>query len=602
MLVAVQAILAQCDAPFEEVNGLVVVEIESVSPASGWVKKTNAVGYTGSGYYSWEGGDNFNSPGSGILEYKVKIKTPGTYRFQWYNKVGLGTNSTEHNDSWLKIPDASDFYAKKGTSIKHPKGVCTSDCPAGAGANGWFKVYLSGTVSWTWSSMTNDNDPYEIFADFNTAGVYTVQISGRSNYHLIDRFVLYNSSAVSPLNLTNAETLCIDNGKLNQTITYPAIANKITTDAPFTISATASSSLPVSFAVVSGPASVLGNTVTLTGATGTVVIRATQLGNAQFNAAPAVERSFIVSSVPGVTYNLTVINGSGDGLYEQAAVVNITADAAPVGKVFDKWTGNISGIAVVSASSTTLTMPTANVTIEATYKDMPVPGSTVIGINVGGSAYTAIDGTIYQADSYFTGGSIYNKVTTIAGTEDDALYNFERYGSSLSYAIPLVDGDYTVTLKFAEIYHSAIGKRVFNIAIEGVSVAQDVDIFAAVGKDVAYDLIFPVSIVDGQLNIALTTKVDNAKLSGILIQTSVITGTPKEIGSEKQQKIMLFPNPCREYLTVHGIEQGSKISIIDAIGQTVDIINLNEKIFTGNFAPGLYFLVYQNQTFKFVKE
>ena len=109
-----------------------------MNPETGWTEETSVTGYTGDSYFRWTGGDNFNSPGSGTLTYKIKINTPGTYRFQWRNKVGHGTNSTEANDSWLKIPDADDFYGVQGSDIVHPKGECTTDCPEGAGSGGWF--------------------------------------------------------------------------------------------------------------------------------------------------------------------------------------------------------------------------------------------------------------------------------------------------------------------------------------------------------------------------------------------------------------------------------------------------------------------------------
>ncbi len=88
-------------------------------------------------------------------------------------------------------------------------------------------------------------------------------------------------------------------GPQNQTITFNAIPNKVTTDPPFTVSATASSGLPVSFQIVSGPATISGNTITLGGTTGTVTVRATQAGNASWNAAPPVDRSFTVG-LPGL--------------------------------------------------------------------------------------------------------------------------------------------------------------------------------------------------------------------------------------------------------------------------------------------------------------
>jgi len=53
--------------------------------------------------------------------------------------------------------------------------------------------------------------------------------------------------------------------------------------------------LVVSFSVLSGPATVSGSTLTLTGA-GTVTVRAAQAGNTNFLAAANVDRSFSVSS------------------------------------------------------------------------------------------------------------------------------------------------------------------------------------------------------------------------------------------------------------------------------------------------------------------
>jgi parallel beta-helix repeat protein len=82
--------------------------------------------------------------------------------------------------------------------------------------------------------------------------------------------------------------------KLSQTITFTAIPSKVYGDPPFALSATASSGLPVSFRVVSGPAAISGNTITITGA-GTVVVEAAQPGDANNNAATPVTQSFTVA-------------------------------------------------------------------------------------------------------------------------------------------------------------------------------------------------------------------------------------------------------------------------------------------------------------------
>lgn len=86
------------------------------------------------------------------------------------------------------------------------------------------------------------------------------------------------------------------NGTLDpgyQAISFPQIPNHLTTDPPFALEATATSGLPVFFEVVSGPATVNGNIVTLTGAQGEVTIKATQPGNGTFDPAVPVINKFM---------------------------------------------------------------------------------------------------------------------------------------------------------------------------------------------------------------------------------------------------------------------------------------------------------------------
>ena len=78
-------------------------------------------------------------------------------------------------------------------------------------------------------------------------------------------------------------------------------------------------------------------------------------------------------------------------------------------------------------------------------------------------------GIIYRANTQFSTGYAYTTTAAIAGTTDDPLYQSERYGD-FSYAIPVATGDYLVTLKFAEIYWTQPGQRVFNVLLEGAKV------------------------------------------------------------------------------------------------------------------------------------
>lgn len=110
---------------------------------------------------------------------------------------------------------------------------------------------------------------------------------------------------------------------------------------------------------------------------------------------------------------------------------------------------------------------------------------------------------------------IYGTTKTIHGTSFQTFYNAERWGL-FSYDIPVtVSGRYTVKLYFAELFHNAAGKRVFNVDIEGVRVLENFDILRNVAKFTAYERSFDVDVTDGRLNIDFTAVVDNAKITGI---------------------------------------------------------------------------------------
>jgi hypothetical protein len=81
--------------------------------------------------------------------------------------------------------------------------------------------------------------------------------------------------------------------KASQTITFGPLANKTYGDPDFALSASASSGLPVSFAA-SGKCIVSGATVHLIGA-GSCTVTASQPGDANYNAAPDVSRTFSIA-------------------------------------------------------------------------------------------------------------------------------------------------------------------------------------------------------------------------------------------------------------------------------------------------------------------
>lgn len=180
---------------FAEKDGIVHIDLENPGPSSnGWSTNNSLSGFSGSGYLVWTDEDNFNTPGKGIIRFSIRINTPGTYQFVWSSRIAQGTSNTDFNDSWLRIPTANDFYGEKaGGERVFPKGSGKTPVPEGAGANGWFKVYMNTVGEWFWRSSTSDNDPHNIFARFDAAGTYDIEISGRSKFHAIDEMVLFKT-------------------------------------------------------------------------------------------------------------------------------------------------------------------------------------------------------------------------------------------------------------------------------------------------------------------------------------------------------------------------------------------------------------------------
>ena len=213
-----------CKAEFMEYENRVVIEAELMNYPQGWSMENDAEGHTGAGYVEWQGDNQFQSPGTGTITASIEIHNPGTYLFQWHTKVGYGTNSTESNDSWLRFPDAADFFGENGAgSIIYPKGSGKSPVPNGAGADGWFKVFSRGTTNWTWSTLTSDNDGHQIYVTFDTPGTYSMEIAGRSNGHFIDRIVL-SRAGVEATDLSLESTSCSERQEQNTTEAKPSLS------------------------------------------------------------------------------------------------------------------------------------------------------------------------------------------------------------------------------------------------------------------------------------------------------------------------------------------------------------------------------------------
>lgn len=161
---------AMGDGVFQEQNGLVVFELESQPATGGWQFQTGVPGFTGTGYYRWEGPDLFGSPGAqGVTAYKINITNPGTYQMRFRNHRDGGIPFDQENDIWARMDNGS-----------------------------WAKVFSGVQGQWNWASNFDFGEGNRPSATYQlSAGEHTFFISGRSNGFRVDRVAFYNTALTS---------------------------------------------------------------------------------------------------------------------------------------------------------------------------------------------------------------------------------------------------------------------------------------------------------------------------------------------------------------------------------------------------------------------
>ena len=124
------------------------------------------------------------------------------------------------------------------------------------------------------------------------------------------------------------------------------LANQTYGASPVNLMATASSNLPVSFAILSGPATISGSVLTFTGA-GTVVVEAQQAGSNLYTAAAPVDQTFMVH-----TATLTIMPNAGQSKVYGAAVPGLTKTATGFvnGDTATLLTGALGTVATASSA------------------------------------------------------------------------------------------------------------------------------------------------------------------------------------------------------------------------------------------------------------
>ena len=150
----------------------------------------------------------------------------------------------------------------------------------------------------------------------------------------------------------------------------------------------------------------------------------------------AIKKSFVATAAATTEYDITVTDGkatigAGTEISKAAegTTVTLTANAAPSGKVFDKWEVVSGGITLADANSatTTFTMPASAVSVKATYKDAPHTHTFDQEIIKDAALKTAAD---------CTHDAVYYKSCSCGAISTDDADTFTAINSALGHAWP----------------------------------------------------------------------------------------------------------------------------------------------------------------------
>jgi hypothetical protein len=172
------------------------------------------------------------------------------------------------------------------------------------------------------------------------------------------------------------------NAATTNSILFGPIGNTVYGSAPFAVSASASSGLPVTISVVTGNVSLSGNTATLIGGTvtvtgaGMVTLQASQAGNGNYPAAQTVQQSFNVA-----TASLTATANNINTTYGVAFTPTGTLSAAVGSDTFtESFTTSAGAVTPVPVGSYTITpaVTATGSTKSSNYTVAAVNGTLVV--------------------------------------------------------------------------------------------------------------------------------------------------------------------------------------------------------------------------------
>ena len=316
--------------------------------------------------------------------------------------IGVGTCVIDANQAgnanYTAAPQVQQSFAvgKGGQAI-----TFTSTVPAGASVGG---------STYTVTATASSGLAVTLTIDASAVGVCSITGSTVSFIGVGTCVIDANQAGNANYNAALQVQQSFAVGKGNQTITFAstAPANAVVAGPTYTVTATASSGLPVTFTIDASATSVCsisGATVSFT-ASGTCVIDANQAGDANYNAAPQAAQSFTVSKnnqtiaftstapatavVAGATYTVTATSSSG-----LTVVFSIDATATSVCSIAGSTVSFIGvGTCVIDANQAGNANYNAALQVQQSFavgkgsQTISFTSTAPVGAAVGGSTYT----------------------------------------------------------------------------------------------------------------------------------------------------------------------------------------------------------------------
>lgn len=160
--------------------GAVSIEAESVPATAGWQYFADGKAHSGLGYLEWSPPGQGAKAGAGILKYTFEIQSPGVYQVLLRGRMKDPTNRPDTLD-----PDGNDIWLKLHGGTTAPGQAALKD--------DWNKVAILGhPTGWTWNTNLDvlPTHPLSPVCRAFTPGVYSLELSGRSQGYAIDRVML----------------------------------------------------------------------------------------------------------------------------------------------------------------------------------------------------------------------------------------------------------------------------------------------------------------------------------------------------------------------------------------------------------------------------